>query len=70
MYVGTFSRGRCLEMGRACRILAEEQEVKGPLGRHTRGWGDNIKWAGSVARLGIRAMHVGFLWESQKERDH
>jgi hypothetical protein len=26
---------------------------------------------GYVARMGIsRLMHIGFLWESQKERDH
>jgi hypothetical protein len=29
-----------------------------------------MKWAGHVARMGIRGMHIGFLWESQKERDH
>jgi hypothetical protein len=29
-----------------------------------------IKWAGHVARIGRRGMHVGYWWESQKERDH
>jgi hypothetical protein len=32
-------------------------------------------WAGHVARMGIRRrgrkrMHIGYLWESNKERDH
>jgi hypothetical protein len=29
-----------------------------------------IKWAGHVARMGGRGMHVGYLWEIQKERAH
>jgi hypothetical protein len=28
-----------------------------------------IRWAGHVARM-RREMHVGYWWESQKERDH
>jgi superfamily II DNA/RNA helicase len=27
-------------------------------------------WAGHVARMGRKGMHIGFCWESQKERDH
>jgi hypothetical protein len=27
-------------------------------------------WAGHVARMGIRGMHIGFWWKSQKERDN
>jgi hypothetical protein len=27
-------------------------------------------WTGHVARTGGRRMHVGYWWESQKERDH
>jgi hypothetical protein len=29
-----------------------------------------IRWAGHVARMGSRGMHVGYWWESQKERDY
>jgi hypothetical protein len=29
----------------------------------------NMKLAGHVARM-RRGMHIGYLWESQKERDH
>jgi hypothetical protein len=27
-----------------------------------------IRWAGHVARMGIKGMHVGYWWESQKEK--
>jgi hypothetical protein len=27
-------------------------------------------WAGHVARMGTRGMHVGYWWESRKEGDH
>jgi hypothetical protein len=29
-----------------------------------------MRWVGNVASVGCREMHTGFLWESQKERDH
>jgi hypothetical protein len=28
-----------------------------------------MRWAGHVARMGRRGMHIGYWWESQKERD-
>jgi hypothetical protein len=27
------------------------------------------RWAGHVARMGRRGMHIGYWWEIQKERD-
>jgi hypothetical protein len=29
-----------------------------------------LRWAGHVARMGRRRIHVGYWWESQKEGDH
>jgi hypothetical protein len=29
-----------------------------------------MKWAGYVACMGRNGMHIGFLWESQKEINH
>jgi hypothetical protein len=29
-----------------------------------------MSWAGNVARMGEKGMHIGFLWETRKERDH
>jgi hypothetical protein len=29
-----------------------------------------MRWAGLVARMGRRGMHIGNWWEIQKERDH
>jgi hypothetical protein len=28
-----------------------------------------MRWAGYVARMGSRGMHVGYWWKSQKQRD-
>jgi hypothetical protein len=29
-----------------------------------------MRWAGHVARIGRRGTHMGYWWESQRERDH
>jgi hypothetical protein len=29
-----------------------------------------MRWSGQVARMGGRGMHIGYWWESQKERGH
>jgi hypothetical protein len=29
-----------------------------------------MRWAGHVARMGRRGMHIGYWWEIQKERGH
>jgi hypothetical protein len=29
-----------------------------------------MRWAGHIARIGRRGMHIGYWWESQKETDH
>jgi hypothetical protein len=29
-----------------------------------------MRWAGHVARMGIRGTHINYWWESQRERDH
>jgi hypothetical protein len=30
----------------------------------------SMRWAGYVARMERRGMHIAYWWESQKERDH
>jgi hypothetical protein len=29
-----------------------------------------MRWAGHVARMGRRGLHIGYWWGSQEERDH
>jgi hypothetical protein len=29
-----------------------------------------MRWAGYVTRTGEKRMHIGYWWESQRERDH
>jgi hypothetical protein len=29
-----------------------------------------MRWAGHVARMGRRGIHIEYWWKSQKERDH
>jgi hypothetical protein len=29
-----------------------------------------MRWAGHVARMGRRGIHIGYWWGSQKEKDH
>jgi hypothetical protein len=29
-----------------------------------------MKWAGYIVRTGRRGIHMGYWWESQKERDY
>jgi hypothetical protein len=29
-----------------------------------------MRWAGYVARMGSRGLHIGYWWESQNERDY
>jgi hypothetical protein len=36
--------------------------------RMIKSW--RVRWAGHAARIGIRGMHLGFWWESHKERDY